>query len=589
MTSTRSSSSSSKKKKRSSSKEEEEVVVDATTTNNTSTSTAQDPENPRRSSSSRRSSSRRSSKRVKRSPPPDVDIPIDTTTEKSVAAKLQETLDQHVRVAKEIILDCFQKGSGKKNPNEYWNKLNGTVWQDDIEICCLAFQKGLDVSKLSKRTILSKPEYVSQLILSTSTKAAATALWNKIDDNKMKQNKMVVFSALDRRAINISEMPSKYTKKTVVKKNFIQQIKAKRFRWKSLPLKYKRDVDFALAAVHHQHQELGGADIDAMLQVVVDTDRLWREALCKFPRIYSRFSLPALPQTIRQDGDIMLSMILQYPRMTENLHPSLEEDYEYVQKLIQAKMEVLLFFNPSTYEKHPSIIDFELLGKIAEEQTPYSIWKLTTKIHSRQWQDRGFVLKWVSAVGILHETIPDKFLNDEQIITRCLQSTNFHGYENCSSFSGVSLRLRSDIDFLYKVVRLVDSYSNIEGIFSTLPEETSTNFRLTLARCAKHKDFAREVATRKNLSLKEFHNELLEKYIQYIVFVRGFLCGATQGSGSPLVLLDSHVEIKRMIASYLDFPLGERLRHLIEAKKNLDGALEDEASLFYTLMRSGRT
>ena len=521
MTRTRNSSRGNKKQRTSS--KEEEVVVDATATNNSSSSTTQDPENPRRRSS------RHSSKRVKRSSPPDVDNATNNTTaEKSVATKLQDTLDQHVRVAKEIILDCFQNGSGKKDPNEYWNRLNGTVWQDDIDICCLAFKKGLAVSNLSKRTILSKPEYVTQLFLSTSTKWQATQLWNKIDDDKMKQNKMVLFAALDRRAIKISEMPSKYTKKTVVKKNFIQEIKAKRFRWKSLMLKYKKDVDFAQAAIHHQHQELSEHDIVAMLRVVVDKERLWREALCKFPNVYGHFFYfdfwhQQVPQTIRQDRDIMLSMILQFPRMAENLHPSLEEDYEYVQKLIQAKVEVLLFFNPSTYEKHPSIIDFELLGKIRqiEEQT-YDVCKLATKIHSRQWQDRNFMLKWVSAVGILHETIPDKFLNDEQIITRCLQSTNFHGYENCSSFSGVSLRLRSDIDFLYKVVRLVDSYSNIEGIFSTLPEETSTNFRLTLARCAKHKDFAREVATRKNLSLKEFHNELLEKYIQYIVFVRGF-------------------------------------------------------------------
>ena len=554
--------------------------MDATTTNNTSTTTAQDPENPRR-----RSSSRRRSKRVKRSPPPDVDNPInDTTTEKSKSVlaaitKLQDTLDQHVRVAKEIILDCFQKGSGKKNPNEYWNKLNGTVWQDDIEICCLAFQKGLDVSKISKRTILSKPEHVLQLMLSTSTKAEAVELWNTIDDDKMKLNKTVLFAALDRRAIKITEMPSKYTKKTVVKKNFIQQIKAKRFRWKSLTLQYKKDTDFAIAAVQHQHQELGRIDIVAMLRVVEDTEGLWREALCKFPSIYGRFfrfhSLrPHVPQTIRQDRDIMLSMISQCPDMAKNLHPSLAEDFEYVQKLIQANMEVLMYFKPSTYEKYPSIIDFELLGKLRRKKTTlrdnYEFETLSSNIHFLQWQDRGFVLDWISTVGILHETIPEKFLDDEQIITKYVENTNFDWYENYHfTFSTISLRLSSDIDFLCKVIRIVDSYSDIEHIFRTLPKETSSNFKLLVAKCAKHKEFARELVNNStSLSLMNFHNQLLKKYLRYNKFVCGFLCGATQGSGSPLVLLDSHVEIKRMIASYLDFPLGESLRHLIKAKEN---------------------
>ena len=578
MTRTRNSSRGNKKQRTSS--KEEEVVVDATATNNSSSSTTQDPENPRHRSS------RHSSKRVKRSPPPDVDNTTNNTTaEKSVATKLQDTLDQHVRVAKEIILDCFQNGSGKKDPNEYWNRLNGTVWQDDIDICCLAFKKGLAVSNLSKRTILSKPEYVTQLFLSTSTKWQATQLWNKIDDDKMKQNKMVLFAALDRRAIKISEMPSKYTKKTVVKKNFIQEIKAKRFRWKSLMLKYKKDVDFAQAAIHHQHQELSENDIVAMLRVVVDKERLWREALCKFPNVYGHFFYfdfwhQQVPQTIRQDRDIMLSMISHDPRAAENLHPSLEEDYEYVQKLIRTNKEVLMHFETSTYEKYPSIINFELLGQIRQQEKNDNVQRdfrwLARKIPSRQWQDRSFVLNWVSAVGILCKTIPESFLDDEHVITEYIKSTNFHEFVSSSTFSLVTLRLRSDINFLCKVIRLVDSYSDIEWIFRSLPEETSSNFRLTLAKCAKHKEFAREVVhTRTNLSLKDFHIELLRKGLRYISFFKGFLCGATQGSGSPLVLLDSHVEIKRMIASYLDVPLGESLRRLIEAKENLDAYEEN--------------
>ena len=68
-----------------------------------------------------------------------------------------------------------------------------------------------------------------------------------------------------------------------------------------------------------------------------------------------------------------------------------------------------------------------------------------------------------------------------------------------------------------------------------------------------------------------FKTKLETQLREYERFFKGILCGTTESSGSPLILLNQGLDatIKKTIASFLDFPQGEALTWLFEAAVNL--------------------
>jgi len=100
-----------------------------------------------------------------------------------------------------------------------------------------------------------------------------------------------------------------------------------------------------------------------------------------------------------------------------------------------------------------------------------------------------------------------------------------------------------------------------------VPESISQNKRFLLALFATHKlNGSFSYWINGTDSFERWIDDALRDFKGYFV---GMLCGSREGSGSPLVLLNSQLDIQRYIASYLEFSSAENLQLLFRAGKNI--------------------
>jgi hypothetical protein len=487
----------------------------------------------------------------------------DCNDEKSEIAKkddeialLKQQLEKKDSIAKGLVRDYhfMRNFGGDSYFDSRWDTLEGTGWQEDPEICCKALDQGLGVLKLSSVKNMQNPEFVARLISSVRRSDALKNLWEFIGDD-LKRNELVSFSAWKRKTIPISKVTMEFNE---FRARLLEDVKANRFTWRNLPLKLRREITFALSAVSHQEPS-SGPSID-ILRAVTDKEKLWREGFCKNCSNNHGFSdlWDLLPLALRQDRDLVLTTLTQEPKMVKHLDDSLSLDYEYVQTLIKANSLVLAYFNRSTYEHFPSILDMDLIAKIMSK-VDGCLCLLREKLPLSQWEDRNFLLGWLSLEGVLHDKIPESLRDDEEVILTAVKSKSF----TSRCFKNASSRLRSDMDFMLKVVEFHDLY----GARESISESIKTDKRFLLARVAAHKasmwDYRYWSGTE---SCERWIRNALRDFKGYFV---GMLCGSREGSGSPLVVLNSQHDIQRYIASYLEFSSADNMQLLFRASKNI--------------------
>jgi len=295
---------------------------------------------------------------------------------------------------------------------------------------------------------MQNPEFVARLLSLVRLKEVWKNLWDFIGDD-LKRHKLVTFSAWKRNKIPNLKVTMESNE---FRARLLEDVKANRFGWRNLPLKFRKEIAFAISAA--AHQPLSSRQSIDLLRAVTDKQKLWREGFCKNCSVNHSFSglWDRLPLTLRQDRDLMLTTLKQEPKMAKYLDDSLSLDYEYVQTLIKANSLILVHFNRSTYEHFPSILDVDLIAKIRSEigknYTGNMMFRnFREKVPLSQWEDRNFLLKWLSFEGELHDYVPKSLRDDEEVVLAAVKSKSF----KTDSFKKASFRLRCDMDSYSKL------------------------------------------------------------------------------------------------------------------------------------------
>lgn len=317
-------------------------------------------------------------------------------------------------------------------------------------------------------------------------------------------------------------------------------------------------MDFALAA-----GESGKPCFCEVLSESTDPYKLWLDWACQRPKA-ERYPWRKSPIELRSDRELMLAVIAQEEQVMKHVGRELAVDIEFVTSALELNILALGYLQKATLRSFPHLISIDRLAKYkaAEGNDPN---RLVQKIAENYWHDRTFVEGWLSVGFDLHPKMAPQFQDDMSILS--LHAMNFEW----ETF------IEKSKDKKYKYPRNLISENTITNKGTVRSLLLSGALAQPLMNLARYTTARLDLDYELNLlaSYKTHSYEpgfsclvkMIAQYKEYQGFFQGLLCGATEGSGSPLAILDQGTDttIKRIIASFLDFPKGELLTWLLEA------------------------
>jgi hypothetical protein len=198
------------------------------------------------------------------------------------------------------------------------------------------------------------------------------------------------------------------------------------------------------------------------------------------------------------------------------------------------------------------------------------------RIPASWWEHRNVALAWASAVGHFLPSFPEQFNDDEELLVAFLQNDG-----------GIQLdpsrRLLSDKQFMLKAVKARPSF--LEKVVSN---ELAGDWDLLLAAMGSpgiafldwdqlyDGGWVQDTEGYVNdfwIGAAKTGQDKLRSHDIFVKLMLGGMMASTDGSTTPLTLLNQGKETSlaftKPIAEYLGVPMGEELRMLREARKNL--------------------
>ena len=489
--------------------------------------------------------------------------------------KKPSALVLHLSIGKKFVVASFDNASrsmAAAKTKEMWESLVGTQWQYDADVCSAALSRGLSPQELKGNAILKNAKFLCKAFESTRSTSQAQDLWKLI--GAMKRKMTVAFSALDNR-IPYSELPKELTKQSTLKKGLEQGL----FGWERLPRKHKKNVELALCA---KKKDTFGT----MVNAVTDKAKLWTEWACKEPEVVlidqarwqsnispvaRRRQWQSAPESIMSNRELMLETIKLDFVVIKFIHQSLAEDLDFLTDALEKNILGLAYLPQDSVTRFPEIISLDRINKYHAVEGQKDKKALRLLVPHQHWADRSFVIGWLTSGLDLHNGLPDKYIDDKELIL--LHARHFfkgeklgHNHSDWTYPSHLfSDTLRRDKDFIRHLLRLAPAEPVMD---LTKRVDLYNDFELQMVACAETRYF--EPYHRYTHRYQAFITKLENQLEEYEGFFKGILCGTTEGSGSSLVLLNQgpDANIKKVIASFLDFPKGESLTMLFQACVN---------------------
>ena len=259
------------------------------------------------------------------------------------------------------------------------------------------------------------------------------------------------------------------------------------------------------------------------------------------------------------------------------IEEELKEDYDFLQELLEKNVLVLPHLGSETYARFPSIMNIGIISKYFSTKN-FEQASLREAIPSQFWTDRSFVNSWFSCGGSMNRKMPKSFRDDEELVLNYAKNYKTNDIRDDSGFHCMSSRLLIDKNFL---ARLIAVHVYPENIFRATSQTVKKDKDLLLIACSTHPNYHPRNSYYSRYrygygygyndsdSSREFENWVRLCLKEYEGFFKGVLCGAAPSSNSPLVAFDQGHDLKRMIASFLIFPKGEKLTMLFKTAINL--------------------
>jgi hypothetical protein len=512
-------------------------------------------------------------------------------------------LSKAVATAKPFILHRFASVRVQKGEtcDGIWDDLAGSMWQEDVDVLLQALSSNLDIAKIQGSRLLRDENFLMKAFRSTVNKDLAKELWKILSDD-VRCNPRVALAAVDRQVLALSSLPDG------IKPNkacLLDGVKVGALSWKFLPKRFKTDIEFALATPRGHR----GISFQKVAEIVNDKERLWREWPCKDPKSINNGDWGKLaPQSIRSDPDLMVRVISLDPCKTQYLATVLAEDLGFVQSVLDQHILSLAYFPSATYDKFPSILNIQRIVRFAnakdcpeQRKKPPASGKahriaraqrmarvaqwgrgqqlpehdLLKVLPTQNWHDREFVLGWVSAGFEIPGSVLPEYLRDDEEVFILLSKHNWVLSRN--SYREMSDRLRGDKSFIR---RLLECSCATEDIMSSVLGQLELDEQLQIIAAAKSERYIFFATVyslhylERGRMVQNLEAKMQRQRREYQGFFKGFLCSvdAPRPSGCALMLLNQGTDssIKRMVASFLDFPIGEQLGFLLEALRLRD-------------------
>ena len=290
-----------------------------------------------------------------------VEVQAIASTE-STSNRARSILTRHVDVGKPFILDSLTM----KTVKETWDRLSGTEWCQDPDICCKALKCGLDPSEFQGMDCLFKnPKRLAALLTSAKSNAQAKEIWKMIE--RPMRNKMIVsFAARNRNVISLQEMPKRFTSEKSLKKG----IRMGWLQWRRLPLKCRKDVEFALCALSKGMGGFWEAEKE-----VEDKVKLWREWACEDPYRVSKyqnrnvFGWNEAPQEVLSDQELMWKVTEMAEGVVSYVHESLMSDLFFLTTMLELNILSLAYLPESSLSKFPSLMSLDRINEYIHTNT----------------------------------------------------------------------------------------------------------------------------------------------------------------------------------------------------------------------------
>lgn len=290
-----------------------------------------------------------------------------------------------------------------------------------------------------------------------------------------------------------------------------------------------------------------------------------------FPEIVHKYAEPSL----LEDFDMVLKLCAYDADIYSRLSRRLRQIKEIVETVLTSKpLSLLNVVEKEVQNMYPLLVASALkrLSLLTSENHHYAL----THIDASLWRNRDVVIAWGLAGGrFLANRFPNEFSDDEDLLLAFLK----HHRDSYNNF--FSSRLCSDKQFMLQAVK--DHPTNLE--WATAPLIGDWDLLLTamadpwIATLPFAEQMIRGWMRQDQVDALDFYVDssklIREKLQSHDVFVKLMLGSimASKGGSTPLSLLNQGAETSlaftKPIAEYLGVPMGEELRMLRQARKNL--------------------
>jgi hypothetical protein len=288
-----------------------------------------------------------------------------------------------------------------------------------------------------------------------------------------------------------------------------------------------------------------------------------------FQKLVSKFAKPLL-----EDRDLVLKLCAYNANVYFHLSSALRQDEGILEVALTKIPRNVLFINADVQGMYPGLV------ALAIERLPLSIpchrELVQGCIRESLWAHRNVALAWASAGGhFLDDYFPEEFNDDEELLVAFLQN-------ECGFQVKPTPRLLGDKQFMLRAVKAHPAF------LGKVAKELAGDWDLLMAAMANPRiTFISWNQLAKGGWVGHIEGSVFDFWIgasktvrdklrSHDIFVKlmlGSMMASTGGSTTPLTLLNQGKETSlaftKPIAEYLGVPMGEELRMLREACKNL--------------------
>jgi hypothetical protein len=374
----------------------------------------------------------------------------------------------------------------------------------------------------------------------------------------IKQQRDIVVAALAANCATMQDVPEHFKND---RSFWVDCLILDPFRWLTLPEHFKNDRELASLAVQHIRCHDGAAIIDVITEQFRGEPRYDRNALMTMARQFPFQHAAAVWPWAHQmwdDKEILLQACRSDGDVLELVQMSLISDRDVIATALHTTPDALCFVPSFVQHMYPDLV----AGAIRD--TPQDeLWDLYEMVDEDLWENREIALAWVGQGGdYLHDDFPTELESDRELFLLVAA-------HNPEDFWCASDDLLGEKEFMLQVVE------KDGNLLRDASEDLVQDYDLALVAFAGTSNLVGKYLTgrvRDFQFLVEFAKKVRARLLVHEGFVKGVLCGTTQGT-LPMSILNQGRETTfaytKLIADFLGIPRDTELRCLRQASSNL--------------------